>query len=110
MFAFYIMCVELLCNCKFVVYKRKITQFFMSQLFIVYKVVQVYITWPSTKLPAPKIQLVAFGRYFIAKNEGISCQFHVSLEQLAVWDDNSKSYTTVTGNSITLMCMLNRAI
>ena len=69
--------------------------FFGCAIFL--QVVQVYVTWPKTSLPAPNIQLVAFGRYFVGSGRGVSCAFRVSVEQLAVWDDSTGSYTTVQG-------------
>jgi hypothetical protein len=69
------------------------------------QVVQVYVTWPHTSLPTPKIQLVAFGRYFIGAGRGVSCEFRVSLEQLAVWDDTTSSYTTVQGTLLLCLCI-----
>lgn len=54
------------------------------------EVVQVYISWLTTKEIVPKIQLVAFDRVFIPRNINNSVNVNLTIEanSLAVWTDD----------------------
>ena len=65
---------------------------------VISQVVQAYVEWGNRSMPGtPLRQLVAFDRVAVAAGQGISCRFKVTLEQLAVWDENTKQFITPKG-------------
>lgn len=57
---------------------------------------QVYVTWPSTNLVVPRIQLVAFTRELFRAGEHRLVNLVITPERYAVWGDNG--WTFVKGN------------
>ena len=51
------------------------------------QVIQVYISWVDSKLPAPQRQLVGFQRVTLDPMQTGTYTFTVKGEQMALWDD-----------------------
>ena len=49
------------------------------------QVVQVYITWLSGSLPAPKRQLVWFDRVTVPAGKAVTVKFTVAAHSMALW-------------------------
>ncbi|XP_067674571.1 uncharacterized protein [Haliotis asinina] len=49
------------------------------------EVVQVYMSWQNSSVPAPRIQLVSFDRIHLKNGQTVSQKFTVTSEQMAVW-------------------------
>lgn len=64
--------------------------------------IQVYVTWPSTNLVVPRIQLVAFTRSLVRAGEHRLLNLVITPERYAVWGDNGWTY--IKGN---LKCKLH---
>jgi Fibronectin type III-like domain len=67
------------------------------------QVIQVYVEWTNKSLPAPHRQLVGFERVFIPVGQGVTAHFEVTLEQIAVWNDQPPSFVTLRGTKNTLL-------
>ena len=59
---------------------------------------QIYVEWTNKSLPSPRRQLVGFERVFIPVGEGVTSHFDVTLEQIAVWNDQPPSFVTLPGS------------
>jgi beta-glucosidase len=62
------------------------------------EVVQVYVEWMNKSLPSPNRQLVAFDRFFVPSQTGITAHFELPLERFAVWNDSPPGYVTLLGD------------
>jgi len=58
----------------------------------VLQVIQIYISWPSTNLPVPKLQLAAFSRQTIAAGQHKLVNLAIAPERIAIWGDNGWTY------------------
>ena len=63
-------------------------QEFLYTLLIFSQVIQVYIAWVHSKLPAPQRQLVGFQRTTLSPRQEKISTFIIKGEQMALWDDN----------------------
>ncbi|XP_069126379.1 uncharacterized protein [Argopecten irradians] len=53
------------------------------------EVIQIYLEWITTKMKMPKIQLVAFKRVFIKKQDKLNISLDIDPHDMAVWTGKS---------------------
>jgi beta-glucosidase len=56
------------------------------------EVIQLYVSWPSTDLKVPKIQLVAFARETFTAGDHKLVSLVITPERIAAWGDNGWTY------------------
>ncbi|OWF39181.1 probable beta-D-xylosidase 5 [Mizuhopecten yessoensis] len=49
------------------------------------EVIQIYLEWITTKMPMPRLQLVAFRRVFIKVNDTVTYTLEIQPSDMAVW-------------------------
>ena len=64
------------------------------------QVIQVYISWPSSNVPTPKLQLVDFARVFIPSKTSKTVKLMITGERMAVWSDDLQSFNVDSGKFI----------
>lgn len=62
------------------------------------EVVQLYVSFPDSKIQRPVKQLKGFERIMIKKGESRRIEFKLTPEAFAYWDENTNQFAVETGN------------
>ena len=61
------------------------------------EVVQIYASWPQSKVERPLKKLCAFRRVFIPAGQSLNVSFTIDKADLGYWDDTRHSFTVEPG-------------